>query len=309
MADRAGLQSGFPGAVRLFRFAGIDVFLHWSWAIVAFIELQTRTSAYDSQIWNVAEYLTLFGIVLLHEFGHALACRSVGGRADRILLWPLGGVAYVDPPRRPGATLWSIAAGPLVNVLLVPVTIGAAMIVGATVQEVSDDMDHYLFAVAFINIALLVFNMLPIYPLDGGQIVQSILWYFVGLPRSLAIASTIGIIGAAGLVGLALYLGDWWLIVLAIFGASRSRQGFQQAKSLSRLLASPRFGGLQCPSCGESPIIDGVVARCPCGQAFDPFSAQGRCPACGGRLAAVPCALCHRASPMEEWQGTSASWA
>ena len=65
---------------------------------------------------NVLEYLALFGIVLLHEFGHALACRQVGGTADRIMLWPLGGVAYVNPPSRPGATLWSLAAGPLVNV-------------------------------------------------------------------------------------------------------------------------------------------------------------------------------------------------
>ena len=67
------------------------------------------------------EYLALFVIVLLHEFGHALACRQVGGQADQIVLWPLGGVAYVAPPPRPGATLWSIAAGPLVNVVLVPV--------------------------------------------------------------------------------------------------------------------------------------------------------------------------------------------
>jgi Zn-dependent protease len=58
---------------------------------------------------------------LFHEFGHALACRQVGGQADLIVLWPLGGVAYVSPPPRPGALLWRIAAGPLVNVLLVPV--------------------------------------------------------------------------------------------------------------------------------------------------------------------------------------------
>ena len=49
---------------------------------------------------------------MLHEFGHALACRQVGGQADLIVLWPLGGVAYVNPPPRPGALLWSIAAGP-----------------------------------------------------------------------------------------------------------------------------------------------------------------------------------------------------
>ena len=63
----------------------------------------------------------MFGIVLLHEFGHVLACRSVGGQANEIMLWPFGGVAFVKPPPRPAATLWNVVAGPAVNVLLVPV--------------------------------------------------------------------------------------------------------------------------------------------------------------------------------------------
>ena len=81
------------GAIRLFRLAGIDVFLHWSWFVVALFELQVRRSEYASPLFNVLEYLALFGIVTLHEFGHSLACRQVGGTAERIVLWPLGGVA------------------------------------------------------------------------------------------------------------------------------------------------------------------------------------------------------------------------
>ena len=104
------------GSMHLFRFAGIDVFLHYSWFLVALIEIDSRSKSYSSISWNVLEYLALFLIVMMHEFGHALACRQVGGTANRIVLWPLGGVAYVNPPQRPGATLWSIAAGPLVNV-------------------------------------------------------------------------------------------------------------------------------------------------------------------------------------------------
>src|SRR6266853_6767837 len=109
------------GSIRLFRFSGIDVFLHWSWFVVAAYEINGRTRSYSSLTWNVLEYLALFLIVMLHEFGHALACRQVGGVADQIVLWPLGGIAYVNPPQRPGAFLWSIAAGPLVNVALVPI--------------------------------------------------------------------------------------------------------------------------------------------------------------------------------------------
>src|SRR5258708_3733008 len=121
MRSPAPIPSAGQGSIRLFRFSGIDVFLHWSWFAIAAIEIQNRRGSYSSVTWNVLEYLALFLIVTIHEFGHALACRQVGGRADRIVLWPLGGVAYVDPPPRPGATLWSIAAGPLVNVALFPI--------------------------------------------------------------------------------------------------------------------------------------------------------------------------------------------
>ncbi|NQU11707.1 M50 family metallopeptidase, partial [bacterium] len=120
------------GGFRIFRFRGIDVFLHWSWFLVAVLMLQLRRSSYSSPAWNVLEYLSLFVIVTLHEFGHALACRQVGGQANQIVLWPLGGVAYVAPPQRPGATLWSIAAGPLVNVALIPVLFLAGMLSVAT---------------------------------------------------------------------------------------------------------------------------------------------------------------------------------
>jgi len=86
------------GSVRLFRFSGIDVFLHWSWFVVAVFEINSRNTRYSSLTWNVLEYLALFLIVMFHEFGHSLACRQVGGAANQIVLWPLGGVAYVDPP-------------------------------------------------------------------------------------------------------------------------------------------------------------------------------------------------------------------
>jgi hypothetical protein len=81
------------GSIRLFRVAGIDVLLHWSWFFFAYLRLQPTGSDdplefahYQAQVWYVVEYLALFGFVLLHEFGHVLACRSVGGIANRIVL-------------------------------------------------------------------------------------------------------------------------------------------------------------------------------------------------------------------------------
>jgi Zn-dependent protease len=162
---------------------------------VAAFEISARGRHYPSIAWNVAEYLALFLIVTLHEFGHALACRQVGGSANKIVLWPLGGVAYVDPPPRPAATLWSIAAGPLVNVVLLGVSYG--LIVWAWHSGWRLTAPHacrLLRAILFMNLGLLIFNLLPIYPLDGGQILRSLLWFVTGRARSLKAVTIMGFV-------------------------------------------------------------------------------------------------------------------
>ena len=194
---RRSMNNLTAGSLPLFRIAGIQVYLHWTWLVVAYFEIVNRVNKYQSMTWNVIEYLALFGIVLLHEFGHALACRQVGGQANRIMLWPLGGVAFVQPPPRPGALLWSIAAGPLVNVILLPVTVMAFVLAtGAGLRNEYPDFVHFLFSIAVINFVLLVFNLLPIYPLDGGQILQALLWFVIGRARSLMVSGIIGLVGS-----------------------------------------------------------------------------------------------------------------
>ena len=218
------------GTIRLFRFAGIEVFLHFTWFIIAAYYISGYIHSYQSPIWGVLEYVSVFLIVLIHEFGHALACRQVGGIADRIVLWPLGGIAFVNPPRRAGAYLWSIAAGPLVNVLLLPILAVMSMLVQASAPR--SDMAIFFRHVNMINIVLLIFNILPVFPLDGGQIVRGLLWFPFGEFRSLQIASVIGLIGGAilGIVGL--MAGSIWWAILAFFLLSRAWYGWQQAKAM-----------------------------------------------------------------------------
>ena len=218
------------GVIRLFRFAGIEVFLHFSWFLVAAIYISGYIRRYESPVWGVLEYISVFVIVLIHEFGHALACRQVGGIANRIVLWPLGGIAFVDPPRRPGAYLWSIAAGPLVNVILLPVLAFVSMMAQASLP--GSDVAVFFRDLNFINAVLLGFNLLPIFPLDGGQIVRGLLWFPFGEIRSLQISSVIGLIGGAilGIVGL--MAGSVWWAVLAFFLLSRAWYGWQQAKAM-----------------------------------------------------------------------------
>ena len=222
------------GTIRLFRFAGIDVFLHFSWFIIAAYQLMARPHGYSNPVWAGYEYLMLFGIVLLHEFGHALACRSTGGEANRIMLWPLGGVAFVRPPARPGAELWSIAAGPLVNLVLVPVLmIAQALAVRAGWPVTHPDAYRLVMMTSFINTLLLVFNLLPIYPLDGGQILRALLWFPFGRIRSLQFASVTGFIGSAAVGAYALYIQSIWIGVLAFFLISQAMAGWRQAQALA----------------------------------------------------------------------------
>ena len=180
------------GALPIFRLAGIRVYLHFTWFIVAALEVTQFAHRYHNPIWAALEYCALFGVVLLHEFGHALACRQTGGQADTIVLWPLGGIAFVRPPARPGAYLWSMAAGPLVNVILFPLfTLVAFIVTRLHWKIVHPDFYQFVRTVWFMNVVLLFFNLIPVYPLDGGQILRGLLWLKVGPIRSLKAASII----------------------------------------------------------------------------------------------------------------------
>jgi Zn-dependent protease len=291
------------GSIHLFRVAGINVFLHWSWFIVAMIEISYRRANYGSLTWNALEYLALFVIVLLHECGHSLACRSVGGKADEIVLWPLGGVAYVAPPMRPGATLWSIAAGPLVNVVLFFVLGGLMVLSGsAGWLDSAPDVMRFLHAVWYTNLALLIFNVLPIYPLDGGQIVRSLLWFAMGRARSLMVASIIGFVGVGLLFLVALWQQSIWLGILAVFILTNCWRGLQHARHLARVAQLPRRVGFKCPSCETAPPLGAWWLCGQCGKPFDTFETQAVCPHCGAQFAGTRCLDCGEMHAMDEWR-------
>jgi len=295
------MRSG-QGSIRLFRFSGIDVFLHWSWFLWAAYEIQSRKGAYSSPGWNIAECLALPLIVLLHEFGHALACRQVGGTANRIVLWPLGGVAYVDPPPRPGATLWSIAAGPLVNVVLLPILYVVYLLSQSLGwKHAIPDLFNLVVAVLVIDIVLLAFNILPFYPLDGGQILRSLLWFVLGRARSLMVATIIGLLGIAGFIVFALWTRSVWNAAIAVFLLLNCWGGLQHSRALLRFQKLPRRPGFTCPRCQTSPPI-GEFWKCgKCGQPFDTFQTQAVCPHCSTRFSVTKCLDCGGLAPMQDW--------
>jgi Zn-dependent protease len=296
---------GTSGTIRLIKIAGIQVYLHWSWFLVALYEVQFR-GRYVSVAWGILEYISLFAIVTLHEFGHALACRQVGGRAEQIVLWPLGGVAYVNAPPRPGATLWSIAAGPLVNVALIPV-LGVALLLYPSAP--GSDFRTFLGQLNLLNIGLLIFNILPIYPLDGGKIMRAVLWYAMGRARSLMFAVLVGFLGVAGLGLLALVMQSIWLGILAFFAGMQCVNGYRQAQALSKLGRAPRREGFACPSCGANPPRLPLWTCGACLMPFDTFEIEAVCPRCNTHFANTVCPDCGEPNPYPAWMeaGTSPS--
>jgi stage IV sporulation protein FB len=218
----------FSGSVPLFTAFGIRVRAHSALIFLIACEIILNwTPGYDlpSKLVSMA---ILFGVILLHEFGHCFAARRVGGSANEILLWPLGGLAYPDVPERPGANFWTTLGGPLANVLIC--LVAAAAFVLLTGQFVSlnplrnfirSDFNwlsapFFCWWVFKLSYVLLLLNLLPIFPLDGGRLMQSVFWQFIGHHRSMLVSCAIGMAGSVllGVFGLADHF-NLFLVLLA----------------------------------------------------------------------------------------------
>jgi len=159
------LNTGIP----LGRYWGINVRLHFSLFIFAYYQA-TRT---EDLVTGLALVAGLYVCILLHEFGHALAARWCDGEAEDILLWPLGGLAYCRPAWNPTAHLITTVAGPFVTLLL---WLGIG-VVARGLAGVSSVMSGYLMELSLLNRWLLLFNLIPAFPMDGGRILRDTLWH------------------------------------------------------------------------------------------------------------------------------------
>ena len=229
---------------RVGRLAGIDIRVHIAFVIFAVVLLGMelpKTGADDPRttvrilIDVFGIYAILFLVVLLHEFGHCFGARRAGGEADEVLLWPLGGLALADVPHNPTAHMITTVAGPMVNVVFC--TLGSAGLVlwigelGAvpwnplhpfspvSASVLPTEGQLWLMRFFGINYILLLFNLLPIYPFDGGRILQAWLWRRKGYRASMELATGTGMVGAILLGLFGLFTGqDWLLLMIAVFG-------------------------------------------------------------------------------------------
>jgi hypothetical protein len=189
-----------------------------------------------------------------------------------------------------------------VNLALVPLTIGASGLARSQVwTNTNPDLGRFLETLILMNVSLLIFNMLPVYPLDGGQILQALLWFIIGRAKSLLVVSVIGMIASAAAIGLAVLIADMWIGILAVFVALRSWAGFQQARFLARMADAPRHEDAACPRCGVHPFVGEFWECGQCGRHFDTFTHRGICPGCGNLHPEIRCPECGRVHPLGAW--------
>ena len=164
------------------------------------------------------------------------------------------------------------------------------------------NFSKFLYLVWKMNLVLLVFNLLPVYPSDGGQILRSLLWFLLGRARSLLVATLIGF----PCVGVLLLLAVFWVhdtifALLCLFILGICWRGLTQARLLAKLAKIPRRTGFVCPACREAPIL-GEAWRCArCQQSLDLFQSQGHCPHCGVTYPELQCLDCGVSSPLAKW--------
>lgn len=165
--------------------ARIPLRLHWSFlaVVVGYAVLSLVGSGFSGLFEAVGMGTALFGSVVLHELGHALAARAYGIRTRHITLYPFGGIAAIESmPRNPRQELVIAIAGPAVNGLLTVLSLPFALITGW--------WSLYLFV--GINVVMGLFNLIPAFPMDGGRVLRAALTVPLGYVRASLVAMNIG---------------------------------------------------------------------------------------------------------------------
>jgi Zn-dependent protease len=219
------------------RVAGIDLKIHLTFVLflvwIGFTYFSYGGAAAARQ--GILFILLLFACVLLHELGHALTARAFGIHTEDIILLPIGGVARLQRiPTDPKQELLIAVAGPLVNVVIAALLIyylghRAAM---SDFDDLNTPRVAMLSKLASVNIGLVLFNLIPAFPMDGGRILRSILAMRMNYLRATQIAALIGQ-GFAILLGIWGFFGNTFLLFIAFFVF----MGAQQEAAMARARA------------------------------------------------------------------------
>lgn len=228
------------GSLKIARIAGIGIYIHWTFALLIGYVLALHLGAGETlqvAFKGLLLVIMVFCCVLLHELGHALAARRFGILTRDITMLPIGGVARLERiPREPRQELIVAAAGPAVNVVIATLLAAALkMTYGAIPLDYVEDVHGNLWAQLMVaNVFIVVFNLVPAFPMDGGRILRALLAMRIEYARATKIAARLGQALAVVFGLLALYNQHLVLVFIAIFvflGAQAESQMVQTTSS------------------------------------------------------------------------------
>src|ERR687894_1940751 len=243
------------GSFKVGRAFGIDVKVHWTFllllAFFGFTAYQ-NSGRFAIALVTVGVIVALFVCVLLHEYGHSLVAQRLGIQIGDITLLPIGGLARLKTlPEKPWDEVKIAIAGPLVNVVLAPLFFGVAILLGGGITMPPNILEGVQSAaqvfvyLGFINVALVVFNLIPAFPMDGGRVLRGLLATRLGPVRATDISSAIGQFFAAAFFLIGLLGGNYLLALVGVFiffGAGGEQQMVRQRELTRGLLVSDVMG-------------------------------------------------------------------
>jgi Zn-dependent protease len=235
-------------SIRLGRLWGIDVYVHATFLLLlAFILFAGYSSSGNlrSAVQDTLFVMLIFGIVVLHEYGHALTARRFGVKTRDITLLPIGGVARLERiPENPMQEFLIAIAGPAVNVVIAAICFVLLQGQIKGLGSVNLLNGPLLLRLLHVNVLLVAFNMLPAFPMDGGRVLRSLLAMNMNYVQATRIAATIGqgfalLMGFVGVFGLAGIIDpNLMLVVVAFFvwmGAAQEAASVVQRSTLGDL--------------------------------------------------------------------------
>ena len=225
--------------------SGIKIIVHWTFFfLIAWIVIDdlNRGGNAESVLFNVAFIVAVFACVILHELGHALMAKRYNIKTEKITLLPIGGMASLQKlPESPKQELLVVIAGPLVNVVIAIMLYFIVPVEDLLNQSFTETygvlasftIQNFLFYLFIVNVALVVFNIIPAFPMDGGRILRALLSMKIGRVKATEIASHIGLMFAVVflLIGL-LYNPILVFIALFIFLGAMGENRFVKYSSL-----------------------------------------------------------------------------
>ena len=223
------------------------------------------TGGWTAAVINLAFILVLFGCVVAHEYGHALMARRFGIATPDITLLPIGGMARLERmPERPGQEIAVALAGPAVNVVIFAMLVAVFRVdldTSALVQ-IEDPREGFLARVAMVNLFLVLFNLLPAFPMDGGRVFRALLSLRMPRVRATRLAAHAGQAMAFvfGFLGLFTVNPLLFLIAVFIFIAAGAESSFVAMQDFGRHIGVRAAMITNFETLGEDASLDAAAA-------------------------------------------------